>query len=466
VDLHQFRRTVSQAHAASDDDRAAALFEEALRLWRGEPFAGLDTPWIGSVRATLASQRQAARLDLMDIMLRRGQHGALVADLSTQAAEHPLDERAAAQYMTALYRGGRQADALAHYRRIRQQLVDELGADPGSQLQQLRQQILTADPALAADIAGPRSAPPIAPRQLPADVAQFTGRAHYLASLDKLARTVGQPGGRGTAVVISAVSGTAGVGKTALALHWAHQVADRFPDGQLYVNLRGYDLDQPMMASEALAGFLRALGVAGQNVPAEAGERAALYRSLLARRRMLVLLDNAGGVEQVRPLLPSSPACLVLVTSRDSLAGLVARDGAVRLDLDVLEREEAADLLQALAGGRVGADRHAAAVLADQCSRLPLALRVAAELAVARPDVPLADLVGELADQQRRLDLLDASGDARTAVRAVFSWSYQRLAPDARRVFRLVGLNPGPDLDSYAAALAGGTVELAGSVLG
>jgi CheY-like chemotaxis protein len=219
-------------------------------------------------------------------------------------------------------------------------------------------------------------------------------------------------------VVISAVSGTAGVGKTALALRWAHRVRGRFPDGQLYVNLRGYDPDQPLSAADALAGFLRALGVAGAEIPLEVDERAASYRSLLDGRRILVVLDNASSVEQVRPLLPGTGSAVVVVTSRDSLVGLVARHGARRLDLDLLPPEDAVVLLEALIGARVAAEPGAAAILAGQCARLPLALRVAAELAAARPTTPLAGLVDELADEQRRLELLDADGDPRTAVRA------------------------------------------------
>ncbi|MGH3937962.1 MAG: helix-turn-helix domain-containing protein [Pseudonocardiaceae bacterium] len=290
--------------------------------------------------------------------------------------------------------------------------------------------------------------------QLPADVAFFTGRERELAILDRqlatMAKSTGALGGRSTAVVISAVSGTAGVGKTALALRWCHRVRGEFPDGQLYVNLRGYDPDQPLAATDALAGFLRALGVPGQDVPLQVDERAAVYRSLLDGRRMLVVLDNAATVEQVRPLLPGSPSCLVVITSRDSLAGLVARHGARRLELDLLPLEDAIVLLQVLIGGRVDAESEAAAVLAGQCARLPLG--VVAELVVARPSISLAELVGELADQQRRLKLLDAGGDPRTAVRAVFSWSYQYLSAEVARAFRVIGLHPGPDLDPYAAA--------------
>jgi tetratricopeptide (TPR) repeat protein/DNA-binding XRE family transcriptional regulator len=305
---------------------------------------------------------------------------------------------------------------------------------------------------------------PVVPRQLPGPVRHFVGRAEELAELTGL---LDQPGTQspGT-VVISAIGGTAGVGKTALAMHWAYLVAGRFPDGQLYVNLRGYDRDQPMPAADALAAFLRAVGVAGQDIPADIDERAARYRSTLAGRRMLVVLDNASEVEQVRPLLPGTPACVTVVTSRDSLAGLVARDGAQRLDLDLLPPAEAVGLLRALIGARAHRDPAAAATLAEQCCRLPLALRVAAELATARPAVPLADLVTELADQQRRLDLLDAAGDARTAVRAVFSWSYRHLDAGAGRAFRLASLHPGADLDPYAAAvLTSTTLEQAHRLL-
>ncbi len=299
----------------------------------------------------------------------------------------------------------------------------------------------------------------VVPAQLPADVDLFTGRTQELAELDLLltatpARTgAADAAGRGsTSVVISAVSGTAGVGKTALALRWAHRVRGEFPDGQLYMNLRGYDLDQPVSPADALARFLRALGMAGADVPPEVDERAAAYRSLLDGRRMLVVLDNAASVEQIRPLLPGTPSALVVVTSRDSLAGLVARDGARRLDLDLFPPLDAVALLGALIEERVAAEPDAAAALAGQCARLPLALRIAAELAATRPATPLAALVAELVDQQRRLELLDAGGDPRTAIRAVFSWSYQHLPAEAARAFRLLGLHPGPDLDPYAAA--------------
>jgi transcriptional regulator with XRE-family HTH domain len=259
------------------------------------------------------------------------------------------------------------------------------------------------------------------PRQLPGAVRYFTGRAGELAVLTGLLDQAGQE--RPGTVVISAIGGTAGVGKTALAVHWAHQAAGRFPDGQLYAGLRGYGPDRPVPAADALAGFLRALGVAGQDIPPGADERAARYRSLIAGRKMLVLLDNARSEEQVRPLLPGTASCVTVVTSRDTLAGLVARDGAARLDLDLLPEADATGLLQVLIGRRASADPVATAMVVARCCRLPLALRVAAERAAARPADSLASLAAELAGQRDRLDILDAGGDPATAVRTVFSWS-------------------------------------------
>jgi hypothetical protein len=289
------------------------------------------------------------------------------------------------------------------------------------------------------------------PRQVPADVSRFTGRAAQIAELDGLL----DQAGTAPAVVISAVSGTAGVGKTALAVHWAHRVADRFPDGQLYANLRGYDPDQPMEPAQVLAGFLRALGVDGPAIPERVDERAALYRTRLAGRRMLILLDNARAVEQIRDLLPGTPSCFVLITSRDRLPALVARDGAVRVNLDVLAPGDAVALLRALIGPRVEAEPEQAAALARWCARLPLALRIAAELAAARPAARLADLVRELGERGQ-LDVLAAGEDERTAVRTVFSWSFHQLTGAAARMFQWLGLHPG-DVDGYAAAALTGS---------
>ena len=464
LDLYRFHCLVARAAASPGDNERAALLAEALGLWRGPALVGLTSPWLDGMRETLELERTAAILDLNDIALRQGRHESLVSELAGQATAHPADERLTGQLMLALYRSGRKAAALRRFEQARQQLADELGADPGPELQALHQRILRGDPSLAAPssagsspaipgtvpVTAGSTARPVMPRELPPGVPHFTGRSAELATLTALLdRPEEQAPG---AILISAIGGTAGVGKTALAVHWAHQVADRFPDGQLYINLHGYDPGPPVTAADALARFLRALGESGQDIAQEEDERAARYRSILAGRRMLVILDNAESASQVRPLLPGTPTSIVLVTSRDALTGLVARDGARRLDLDLLPLADALRLLRELIGERADASPDAAATLAGQCCRLPLALRIAAELAAARPDAPLADLAGELADQQRRLNLLDVGGDPRTAVRAVFSWSYRYLEADAARLFRLLALHPGSDFDRYAAA--------------
>jgi DNA-binding SARP family transcriptional activator/tetratricopeptide (TPR) repeat protein len=477
VDLHRFRRLATLARTSDSDQAAAELYAQALDLWRGEPFAGLDTPWLTSVRHMLCSERFAVELDRHDVLLRLGRHGELLPTLNTAVAEHPLDERLAEQSMLALYRSGRQAEADEQYRRIRRCLADELGSDPGAALRRLHERILAADPSL--DAAGPQAAgsafesgkaltleaarhaaPTPVPAQLPADVRAFTGRTGELATLDRLLSQQHDDNAAvpaATAVTIALISGTAGVGKSALAVRWAHRVREAFPDGQLYVNLRGYDPEQPVATADALAGFLTALGVRGPEIPVELDERAARYRSELAGRRMLVLLDNASSVEQVRPLLPGTGSCLVLITSRDSLPGMVAVHGAERLNLDLLPLADGVGLLRRLIGARVDREPSAAADLASACARLPLALRIGAELAAARTDVSLAELVVELADHHGRLDLLDAGGDPHAEVRAVFSWSYQYLPADAARTFRLLGAQPGVNVHVDAAAALTGT---------
>ncbi|MEV6598729.1 tetratricopeptide repeat protein [Actinoplanes sp. NPDC051346] len=443
VDLHRFRRLMTLARTAESDRTASDLIVRALDLWRGDPFAGLDTPWLSATRRTLLGERFAAELDGNDVLLRLGRHGELLPALTAAVAEHPLDERLAGQAMLALYRCGRQADADEQYRRIRRSLADELGSDPGAALRRLHEQILAADPALAASAGDARAsgvapAAVTVPTQLPADVRAFTGRTGELAALDRL---LAPPDGDEPPLTVAVLSGTAGVGKSALAVRWAHRVRDAFPDGQLYVNLRGYDAEQPVAVADALAGFLTALGVRGPEIPPGTDERAGRYRSELTGRRMLVLLDNASSVEQVRPLLPGTGSCLVLITSRDSLPGMVAVHGAERVNLDLLPLPDAVALLRKLIGARVDREADAAADLAAACARLPLALRIAAELGAERTDVPLAELVAELGDH--RLDLLDAGGDPRAEVRAVFSWSYENLPAGAARTFRLLGLHPG-----------------------
>src|SRR5216683_2467376 len=468
LDVFRFEAITAAARSAARGGSWAQASERARSawsLWRGEP--------LGDVESEALAQREVPRLvglrlqaleTRLDADLHLGGHADVIPELRHLADAYPLHENLHALLMLALYRSGRQAEAQAVYRHVRHVLTEDLGTEPGKEIRELHHRILTADPALTLPVPapGPHGHLVVVPRELPAAVSHFTARDSELSALTGLAG-MATPG----TVVISAIGGTAGVGKTALALYWAHQVADSFPDGQLYVNLRGYDPEQPVPAADVLAGFLRALGVPGTDIPAEIDERAARYRSLLAGRRMLVVLDNAGSAEQVRPLLPGSPGCMTVVTSRDSLAGLVARDGATRLDLDLLPLADAVSLLRALIGERADADPVAAEALAARCCRLPLALRIAAELAAARPAAPLARLVGELADQQRRLDLLDADGDARTAVRAVFSWSCRHLDPDAASAFRLACLHPGPDLGRYAiAALTGATLEQAERMLG
>jgi DNA-binding SARP family transcriptional activator/tetratricopeptide (TPR) repeat protein len=484
LDLARFESALAAGRAAAAAGswaEAATVLGAGLDLWRGLPLSGVTSDVLTAREVPRLSELRLQALEgRIEADLRLGRHREVVAELRQLVVAEPLRERLHGLLMTALYRDGQQAAALAAYQTARAMLVGELGVEPGGELRRLHQQVLAGELPPAppgrpgGELAGPggqrpepqpRSAPGPAevPRQLPAAAAWFAGRDGELAALTGL---LDQPAAGGATVVISAIAGTAGVGKTALAVRWAHQVAGRFPDGQLYVNLRGYDPDRPMPPVDALAGFLRALGVPGPEIPAEAAERAARYRTLLAGRRVLVVLDNAGDVEQVRPLLPGAAGCAAVVTSRDGLPGLIARDGARRLDLDLLSLPEAAGLLRSLIGARADDDIAATEDLAAQCARLPLALRVAAEMAAVRASVPLADLVAELADLQRRLDHLDAGGDPRTAVRGVFSWSYQKLGEPAARAFRMAGLHPGPDLEPYAAAaLAGATARQARAAL-
>ncbi len=294
---------------------------------------------------------------------------------------------------------------------------------------------------------------PAGVHQLPLAVDDFTGRGEELAELSRLFE-------QGRCGRVVAVTGTAGVGKTALAVHWAHAWSADFPDGQLYVDLRGFDPEVALQPGQALAGFLRAIGVPGPEIPRDLAERAALYRSLLSGRRMLILLDNARDVEQIRSLLPGAPGCAVLVTSRDSLTGLVTGHGAHRIALDVLATDGALELLRALLGARAEAEPTEAGVLIEQCARLPLALRIAAEVIGHRAGSPLADLVAELGAGHPALDLLEAGDDVRTSIRAVFSWSCARLPADAAQAFRLLGLHPGLDLPAGAVAALTGTTTV------
>jgi DNA-binding SARP family transcriptional activator/tetratricopeptide (TPR) repeat protein len=479
VDLHRFRRLVARARdPASTIDQRAGLLRDALALWRGEPLAGLPGSWAARTRDAWRQQYLDAVVAWADAEVRAGRAQVVVGPLRELTGEHPLVEPLAAVLMRALHATGRSTDALALYATLRQRIADELGADPGSDLQVIHQAILRGDldippqpitmPATATT--APETAttvpaqPPtvVVPAQLPAAVAGFAGRADQLARLDKLLATAGTNGHTAApaAVVISAVSGTAGVGKTALAVQWAHRVADQFPDGQLYVNLRGFDpTGEPMPPAQAVRGFLDALGVPPQRIPTDLDAQTGLYRSQIAGKRMLVVLDNARDAAQVRPLLPGASTALAVVTSRNQLTALVATDAAHPLSLDVLTVAEAHDLLaHRLGAERVAAEPDAVAQIIAACARLPLALAIAAARA-QQTNFPLAalaaDLAADLGQAGRRLDALDA-GDPTTQARAVFSWSYTALTPPAARLFRLLGLHPGPDISTPAAASLAG----------
>ncbi|MGW6236136.1 AfsR/SARP family transcriptional regulator [Streptomyces sp. NPDC055094] len=463
VDVRVFSDLVGQARAA-DDGRAAVLFERALGLWRGEPFAGVDTPWFNSLRDSLLGERHACRLDRNDVQLRRGHHAALLTELAACHEALPLDERLAAQFMLALYRSGRAADALRCFERVRRALAEELGSDPGLELGRLHQRVLANDPAIGAPGATAVAAPaagavPISgipssrdralPRQLPATPAWFTGRQRELAELDKALGQAGQPGG---AVAVCAVSGSGGVGKTSLAVHWAHRNTDRFPDGQLYVDLRGFDPSgEPLAPAAVVRVFLDALGVGSGSIPVDQEALSGLYRSLVAERRMLIVLDNAADAAQVAAVLPGSAGCAVLVTSRRRLTGLAVTHGAYLLPLDVLTASESRDLLgRHLGEDRLAADPEAVTAVLEHCAGLPLAISVVGARAAARAGFPLAVFAEELQDQSARLDALDA-GDLSANVRAVCLVSYRALTDGAAEVFRLLGAAPGPEIGPAAA---------------
>ncbi|OLF04532.1 hypothetical protein BLA60_40285 [Actinophytocola xinjiangensis] len=445
LDAQRFTTLLDEATQLAGDDprRCATLVDTALDLWRGPPFGGLDTPVLAAEAARLTELRHFAVELRCEAALRLGRHAAIVAELTDLVAEHPLRERLQGLLMTALYRSGRQAEALEVYRAARTVLVDELGLEPGPELRAIETQILNGDPVTAVAPAG--GTPPV-PAQLPYRTSGFVGRDRELAELDAgLDR--GDP--------LWVVAGTAGVGKTALAVHWSQRVRDRFPDGQLFVDLRGYDQgNRPVTAHEALGRLLEALGAA---LPHDLDERAARWRTLVAGRRILLVLDNAATVDQVRPLLPGTPSVLALVTSRQALPGLAAREGARRLDLDRLPAGDAHILLRTLIGGRRDAGADQIDELTGRCARLPLALRVAAELVNSRPGTGIAELNTEIADAADALDLLDVDGDDQASVRAVLSWSYRGLPPDAARLFRHHGLRTGHDLDTHALAALAGT---------
>ncbi len=454
VDAHRFTALLRKARAARTDGQAADLYDEALRLWRGPALDGVATE---DVRRELCGNLEEARLQAVDEWadagLRLRRHRDLVEHLTSHLAAHPTRERTAGQLALALYRCGRASDALDVCRRTRQRLHDDLGIDPGPDLAALEVAILRKDTSLAAPDT-PATATPgttatadtiVVPAHLPAAPSGFTGRTAEVRRLTELL-------GDTSTVPFAVISGPAGVGKSALAVHCAHAVAGRYDDGQLHLNLRGHDLDEPMPPVDALTRFLRALGMPPTRIPAEADEAVLAYRSLLAGRRVLVVLDNAGSAEQVRPLLPGAPGCAVVVTSRDDLRGLAALDGASPLRLDVLTPAESLDLLARMLGAdRLAAEPDAAAELARLCDHLPLALRIAGAHLAARPDQPVAEYARELAEGDR-LGGLAIPEDPRAAVGTAFDLSYRALAPRTRLLFRRLGLVPGPDLTAAVAA--------------
>jgi DNA-binding SARP family transcriptional activator/tetratricopeptide (TPR) repeat protein len=456
LDLRQFTQLCQRGRDAIHGLRWAEAREDlaaALALWRGPLFA--DTP-LGSVHNTEGPHLAEVRLQALEWRieadLQLGRHDGLGWELQRLVDEYPLRERFWAQLLLALYRTGRQSEALLAYQSARTVLRAELGVEPGPELRELHRRILAADAALV-PVAPPRAAVP-RPAQLPLDVPGFAARDTELAQLDAV---LAEADRRTTAVAISAVSGTAGVGKTALAVHWAHRVAGSFPDGQLYLDLRGFDPGGAHLdPTDAVRALLDALAVEPRRIPAGLAAQAALYRSTLAKLRMLIVLDNARDDDQVRPLLPGAPGCLVVVTSRNQLSGLVATESAYPLILDVPDVPAARRLLaERIGAARTLAEPDAVDDIIDRCARLPLALAVVAARAVTHPDLSLGTLAAELVRAHNALDAFDGPEPA-SDVRTVFSWSYQALSAGAARVFRLLGLHPGPHLATPAvASLAG-----------
>ncbi|GIF51641.1 SARP family transcriptional regulator [Asanoa ferruginea] len=452
VDIEVFERLARTGKRYLSEGRtadAARQLSAGLALWQGPALAEVPaTLTVAAEASRLEHLRLAAREDLFAARLELGQHAEIVEELAALVREHPLRERLCRFLMIALYRCGRRAEALEAFRAVRQSLVTEVGIEPGPDLHHLEQAVLTDDRALAAPTVAA-----ITPAQLPAAVADFAGRADQLAALDGFAAR------RPAAPVI--ITGLAGVGKTALAVRWGHAAADQFPDGQLYLDLRGSSPQPPVAATAALAHFLQALGVPAEQIPADLDDAVGLYRSVTAARRILVVLDNAAAPDQVRPLLPGGPACMVVVTSRDQLRGLTAREGAAAIRLGVLPSGEARSLLRTLLPGADAADSDE---LARLCGHLPLAIRIAAANARAQ-SAPLAAYNQRLAASDR-LATLTVPGDPTTATVSAFDLSYDAHPAPARRLFRLLGVAPGDTVTpAGAAALAAAPLAEADSLL-
>jgi DNA-binding SARP family transcriptional activator/tetratricopeptide (TPR) repeat protein len=453
TDLLRFRRLVDEARRADDWAVRASVLARAVGLWRGPPLADVQRGVRERLGRALQEEWLLACEQRAEAELTLGRHAEHAGVLAELVEAHPFRERLTWYLMLALYRSGRPAEALERYRLLARRLAEEHGTDPDPDLARLHAQILNADPALRLPVGADRSAD--TPRQLPSPPQHFTGRA---AAAARLAAALLPPGGSPAAADVTAtrtaiISGTGGVGKTALGLHWAQRHLAYFPDGQLYINLRGFGpIAEPKEPSIAVCELLMALGADAAQIPTELDAQAALYRSRLAGRAILVLLDNARDAAQVRPLLPGTPTCAVIITSRNPLAGLVAAEGATPVALEAMSREEANELL----AGRIGAARilaepDAADGLVRECARLPLALALASARISRSATLSLRDVAAELERQRGGLAAF-ASDDPATDIRTVFSWSYRTLTAPAARLFRLLSHHAGPTITVGAAA--------------